>query len=107
VRLRQGCSARPHQPERVSAVRPCGRSIVAAANRDAVAPATSIPRTEQTLPPFVTLVLIPSTFSITQGMLSGFLLYVILLAVADRANEVRPALWAPALISAGLPARQV
>ncbi len=57
---------------------------------------------EDALPPFVTLVLIPLTFSITQGILWGFLLHAVLYTLAGRAREVRPALWALAAMSIGL-----
>jgi len=45
---------------------------------------------EDALPPFVTVVLIPLTLSITQGILWGFLLHALLYAVAGRARR-RPA----------------
>ena len=57
---------------------------------------------EDSLPPFVTLVLIPLTFSITQGILWGFVLHALLYTLAGRAREVRPTLWALAGLSAGL-----
>ena len=43
---------------------------------------------EDALPAFVTVVLIPLTLSITQGILWGFLLHALLYAVAGRAREV-------------------
>jgi adenine/guanine/hypoxanthine permease len=57
---------------------------------------------EDGLPPFVTLILIPLTFSITQGILWGFILHVLLYAIAGRRREVPVALWALASLSAGL-----
>jgi len=57
---------------------------------------------EDGLPAFVTIVLIPLTLSISQGILWGFLLHALLYAVVGRAREVRPALWVLALISTGL-----
>ena len=57
---------------------------------------------EDALPAFVTVVLIPLTLSITQGILWGFLLYALLYAVAGRAREVRPMQWALAGLSGGL-----
>lgn len=57
---------------------------------------------EDALPAFVTLVLIPLTFSITQGILWGFLLHVVLYGVSRRAREVPVALWIIALLSVGL-----
>jgi adenine/guanine/hypoxanthine permease len=59
-------------------------------------------RIEQTLPAFVTIVLIPLTSSITQGILWGFLLHAILYAVVGRAREVGLVLWVLAALSAGL-----
>jgi AGZA family xanthine/uracil permease-like MFS transporter len=57
---------------------------------------------EDGLPAFVTIVLIPLTLSITQGILWGFLLHALLYAAAGRAREVSPLLWGLALVSAGL-----
>jgi AGZA family xanthine/uracil permease-like MFS transporter len=57
---------------------------------------------EDSLPPFVTLVLIPLTFSITQGILWGFLLHALLYTAAWRAREVPAALWMLAALSAAL-----
>ena len=57
---------------------------------------------EDSLPPFVTLVLIPLTFSITQGILWGFILHTLLYAVAGRRREVPAAMWVLATLSVGL-----
>ena len=57
---------------------------------------------EDSLPAFVTIVLIPLTLSISQGILWGFLLHALLYTVVGRAREIRPALWVLALISTGL-----
>jgi AGZA family xanthine/uracil permease-like MFS transporter len=57
---------------------------------------------EDSLPPFVTLVLIPLTFSITQGILWGFVLHVLLYSVAGRARDVPAPLWMLAALSVGL-----
>jgi adenine/guanine/hypoxanthine permease len=57
---------------------------------------------EDALPAFVTVVLIPLTLSITQGILWGFLLHALLYAVAGRGREVGVTLWLLALLSAGL-----
>ena len=59
-------------------------------------------RVEDALPAFVTLVLIPLTLSITQGILWGFLLHALLYAAVGRAREVGPMLWGLAALSAGL-----
>jgi len=57
---------------------------------------------EDALPPFVTIVLIPLTLSITQGILWGFVLHAGLYTLAGRRREVGMALWMLAIISAGL-----
>jgi AGZA family xanthine/uracil permease-like MFS transporter len=57
---------------------------------------------EDALPAFVTVVLIPLTLSITQGILWGFLLQALLYAVVGRAREVSVTLWLLAALSAGL-----
>lgn len=64
--------------------------------------AISFTSIEDGLPAFVTIVLIPLTLSISQGILWGFLLHALLYLVAGRAGEVRPALWLLAALSAGL-----
>src|SRR5687768_2484084 len=48
---------------------------------------------EDSLPAFVTIVLIPLTLSITQGLLWGFLLHALLYAAVGRARDVTPVLW--------------
>ncbi|MBM3778805.1 MAG: NCS2 family permease [Acidimicrobiia bacterium] len=57
---------------------------------------------EEALPAFLTLILIPLTFSITQGLLWGFVSQPLAFAVSGRAREVSPALWALAVLAAGL-----
>ena len=57
---------------------------------------------EDALPAFVTLVLIPLTFSITQGILCGFVLQPLLYACVGRAREVPVALWSLGALSAVL-----
>lgn len=59
-------------------------------------------RVEESLPAFLTLALIPLTLSITQGLLWGFVTHAILYAATGRARDVHPAMWALAVISAGL-----
>jgi AGZA family xanthine/uracil permease-like MFS transporter len=56
-------------------------------------------RLEIAVPAFATLVLIPLTFSITQGILWGFILHAVLHAVAGRARQVTPAAWGLAIVS--------
>jgi AGZA family xanthine/uracil permease-like MFS transporter len=55
---------------------------------------------EDALPAFVTIVLVPLTLSITQGILWGFLLHAVLYALAGRAREVSMPLWILAALSA-------
>jgi AGZA family xanthine/uracil permease-like MFS transporter len=57
---------------------------------------------EDSLPAFVTLVLIPLTFSITQGILWGFILHAVLYTVTGRARDVPLAMWMLALLSVAL-----
>jgi AGZA family xanthine/uracil permease-like MFS transporter len=57
---------------------------------------------EDAVPAFVTVVLIPLTLSITQGILWGFLLHVLLYGVAGRWRDVSVTLWLLAILSAGL-----
>jgi AGZA family xanthine/uracil permease-like MFS transporter len=57
---------------------------------------------EDAFPAFLTVVLIPLTFSITQGILWGFLSHVGLYALAGRRREVAPMMYGLALVSAGL-----
>ena len=57
---------------------------------------------EDSLPAFVTIVLIPLTLSITQGILWGFILHGVLYVVAGRHRELSPMLWSLAVISVGL-----
>ncbi len=59
-------------------------------------------RAEVALPAFATLVLIPLTFSITQGILWGFVLHAALHALVGRAKEVGAAMWVLAIISVSL-----
>ena len=55
---------------------------------------------EDTLPAFVTIVLVPLTLSITQGILWGFLLHAVLYTLTGRAREVSAPLWILAALSA-------
>jgi len=57
---------------------------------------------EDALPAFVTVVLIPLTLSITQGILWGFLLHSLLYTVSGRWREVGLTLWLLSALSAGL-----
>ena len=59
-------------------------------------------RLEIAVPAFATLVLIPLTFSITQGILWGFILHAALHALAGKAREVKPTAWGLAAVSIAL-----
>jgi adenine/guanine/hypoxanthine permease len=59
-------------------------------------------RFEDALPAFLTLVLIPLTFSITQGILWGFISQAALYAATGRMRELKPSLYALAAVSVGL-----
>jgi AGZA family xanthine/uracil permease-like MFS transporter len=59
-------------------------------------------RIEIAVPAFATLILIPLTFSITQGILWGFILHAALHAVAGRAREVAAPAWGLAAVSVAL-----
>ncbi len=57
---------------------------------------------EDGLPAFLTIILIPLTFSITQGILWGFISHVALYCLAGRRREVDPVLYALAAVAVGL-----
>jgi adenine/guanine/hypoxanthine permease len=59
-------------------------------------------RLEVAVPAFATLILIPLTFSITQGILWGFILHVALFLVAGRGRELSRAVIALAIVSVAL-----
>ncbi len=59
-------------------------------------------RLEIAVPAFATLLLIPLTFSITQGILWGFILHAVLHALVGRAREVSAPAWWLAVVSAAL-----
>lgn len=67
-------------------------------------PVTRIPfdRLEIAVPAFATLILIPLTFSITQGILWGFILHAALHAVVGRARDVAPPAWGLAAVAVAL-----
>jgi AGZA family xanthine/uracil permease-like MFS transporter len=62
----------------------------------------SFARIEESLPAFLTIILIPLTFSITQGILWGFISHVGLYLIAGRRREIHPVMYALALVSIGL-----
>lgn len=59
-------------------------------------------RLEIAVPAFATLILIPLTFSITQGILWGFILHAALHAVVGRRRDVTGAAWSLAAVSIAL-----
>lgn len=64
--------------------------------------ALDLARLEDAVPAWLTIVLIPLTFSITQGILWGFISHAGLYALAGRGREVAPATYALAALSIGL-----
>jgi AGZA family xanthine/uracil permease-like MFS transporter len=61
--------------------------------------AVSFDRLEVAVPAFATMLLIPLTFSITQGILWGFILHAALHALAGKAREAGVASWGLAAVS--------
>ena len=57
---------------------------------------------EDTLPAFLTIILIPLTFSITQGLLWGFISHVALYLLVGRSKEIHPLMYLLGIISVGL-----
>ncbi len=64
--------------------------------------ALSFRHLEEGVPAYVAAVLIPLTLSITQGMLWGFLLHVLLFVLAGRRREVHPTMYGLALVAVAL-----
>ena len=59
-------------------------------------------RIEEGLPAFLTIILIPLTFSITQGILWGFISHVGLYLVTGRSKDVHPVMYVLAVVAIGL-----
>lgn len=59
-------------------------------------------KAEKALPAFLTVILMPLTVSITQGILWGFVSHAVLYALAGRGREVGPVMGGLALVSVGL-----
>jgi Permeases len=57
---------------------------------------------EEGLPAFLTIILIPLTFSITQGILWGFISHVGLYLLVGRRRDIHPVMFVLAVISIGL-----
>jgi AGZA family xanthine/uracil permease-like MFS transporter len=62
----------------------------------------SFERMEDALPAFLTIILIPLTFSITQGILWGFISHTGLYLMAGRRREIHPMMYALAILSVAL-----
>jgi AGZA family xanthine/uracil permease-like MFS transporter len=62
----------------------------------------SFAKIEEGLPAFLTVILIPLTFSITQGIVWGFISHVALYVLVGRRREVHPIMYVLALVSIGL-----
>ena len=62
----------------------------------------SFSKIEEGLPAFLTIILIPLTFSITQGLLWGFISHVGLYLIVGRRRDIHPVMYALAAISIGL-----
>jgi AGZA family xanthine/uracil permease-like MFS transporter len=52
------------------------------------------------IPAFLTIVVMPFTFSIANGIGAGFVAYVVIKAVRGRARDVHPLLWVVAVLFA-------
>lgn len=61
--------------------------------------AVTLDRLEVAVPAFVTMLLIPLTFSITQGLLWGFILHAALHALVGKARDAGAASWGLAAVS--------
>jgi AGZA family xanthine/uracil permease-like MFS transporter len=57
---------------------------------------------EEGLPAFLTIILIPLTFSITQGILWGFISHVGLYLLVGRRRDIHPVMFVLSLVSVGL-----
>jgi AGZA family xanthine/uracil permease-like MFS transporter len=62
----------------------------------------SFSKIEEGLPSFLTIILIPLTFSITQGILWGFITHVGMYLLVGRRRDIHPVMYVLALISIGL-----
>ena len=57
---------------------------------------------EEGVPAFLTLILIPLTFSITQGILWGFISHVGLYLMVGRHRDIHPVMYLLAIVAIGL-----
>jgi AGZA family xanthine/uracil permease-like MFS transporter len=51
----------------------------------------------QAFPAYITIVTVPLTYSITDGIGFGFISYAIIMLVTGRAKEVKPLMWGASL----------
>ncbi|WP_250512482.1 NCS2 family permease [Caballeronia sp. INDeC2] len=56
-------------------------------------------RFDEAIPAFLAMILIPLTYSITDGVAYGFLAFVVLKSATGRAKEIKPAMWIIAAFS--------
>jgi len=56
-------------------------------------------RFEDLIPAFLTVILVPLTFSITQGILWGFITHSVMYILVGRAREVRPTMYGLSVVS--------
>ena len=56
-------------------------------------------RFDEAIPAFLAMILIPLTYSITDGVAYGFISFVILKACTGRVKEIKPAMWVIAALS--------
>jgi AGZA family xanthine/uracil permease-like MFS transporter len=48
---------------------------------------------EESIPAYLTMVLMPFTYSITNGIGAGFVTYVLIKTVNGKAREIKPLMW--------------
>ncbi|MFC0269334.1 NCS2 family permease [Kushneria aurantia] len=54
---------------------------------------------DDAIPAFIAMILIPLTYSITQGVVFGFLAFVVIKTGVGKAREIRPTMWVLAALS--------
>ena len=79
----------------------CERNLVAG-HPDFRLGQISFAKIEEALPAFLTIILIPLTFSITQGILWGFISHVGLYTIVGRWREIHPMMFALSAVAVGL-----
>ena len=57
--------------------------------------------TEEAFPSFIIIIMIALTYSISSGLALGFVSFTILMIVSGKIKEIKPAMWAIALLSVG------